>query len=153
MDARVDPAHFLQLPPGEAFVLRNVGGRVTDDVVRALAMLWGMSSVATEGNPKLSLIVIQHLDCGLQKLADPRFRIAISRSSGITSDALDRMAIREHEVAIEADLAQLRDSELVPDQIEVSAHVYDPNTGRLREIVPRRTLGSDEDLVARGSVT
>ena len=72
VDSRVDPAHFLGLELGDTLVLRNSGGRVTDDVEQGVALLSGMTRlVAGDRAPRLSLAIVHHTDCGLERIAAP----------------------------------------------------------------------------------
>ena len=89
-DMRVDPAHVLGIKPGEALVLRNIGGRITPGLLEQLALLGRIGEVAGEipgGGREFHLVVLQHTDCGITRLAgDPaklahyfKFRQANSR--------------------------------------------------------------------------
>ena len=81
MDARIDPAHFLGLEPGEAIVLRNAGGRITEEIERDLAILWTMMEQVADAPPRLSLAIIHHGDCGLERLADPQSLQMVSKGT------------------------------------------------------------------------
>ena len=74
-DMRVDPAHVLGIKPGEAIVLRNIGGRITPGLLEQLALLGRIGEVAGEiagGGREFHLVVLQHTDCGITRLAaDP----------------------------------------------------------------------------------
>lgn len=135
-DSRVDPAHFLGLELGDTLVLRNVGGRVTDDVERSLALLMGMTRlVAGEGAPVLSLAIVHHTDCGMERLAATGPRQALARSTGLDPQLLETLAIHDHEASLRADIERLRASDLMPPELEVSAHLYDVASGRMTQIV------------------
>src|ERR1700742_5383766 len=71
-DMRVDPAHVLGIKPGEAVVIRNIGGRITPGLLEQLGLLGGIGEVAGEipgGGGEFHLIVLQHTDCGITRLA------------------------------------------------------------------------------------
>jgi carbonic anhydrase len=74
-DMRVDPAHVLGITPGEALVIRNIGGRITPGSLEQLGLLWRIGEVAREipgGGGEFHIIVLQHIDCGITRLAgDP----------------------------------------------------------------------------------
>ena len=136
LDARVDPAHFLGLELGDTLVLRNAGGRVTEDVEQNLALLSGMMGMmAGDQTPKLSLAIVHHTDCGLERIAAPGPRQALGKSSGLKQEVLERMAICDHDASFKADIERLRASDLVPSGLEVSAHLYDVASGRMTQVV------------------
>src|ERR1700685_3790963 len=74
-DMRVDPAHVLGIKPGEAVVIRNIGGRITPGLLQQLGLLWRIGEVAGEvpgGGGEFHIIILQHTDCGITRLAsDP----------------------------------------------------------------------------------
>ncbi len=146
LDARVDPAHFWGLTPGEALVLRNAGGRVTDAVERDLSILWQIgrlqSAPTHETPPELALAIVHHEDCGLERIANPEIRRVMSQRSGIAFGVLGDLAIADHEDALVADVARLARSPIVPDALVVSGHLYDPKTGRVQQVLAPRALGA-----------
>jgi carbonic anhydrase len=78
-DARVDPAHFLGLELGDALVFRNAGGRVTDDIELELSILWTFAAHRMgESFQGFSLVIIQHTDCGFERLSNPETVAALS---------------------------------------------------------------------------
>ena len=141
LDARIDPAHFLGLELGDALVMRNAGGRVTDDVMLDLGFLWAMGARAGGENFQgFGLALIQHTDCGLERLANPQFTSALSQRLGVPQAKLDDMANADHVQQIHDDIARLSASSLVPNALNVSGHIYDIATGRMQEIVPAAPL-------------
>ncbi len=134
MDSRVDPAHFLRLAPGEVIVIRNSGGRVTDDVVRDLAIIWTITAQLTDDEPELSLAIIHHTDCGLERFANPEIQMMVSERSGLALPTLQQLAIVHHDSAFEEDIRRLRESELIPNGLVVSTHLYEPKSGRLNQM-------------------
>ena len=146
-DPRVDPAHILGLEPGEALVLRNVGGPVAPETVRLLRMLLqvppGPSSDTPTGNnagSPFNLIVLQHTDCGITRLASNTALMA--DYFGIPPVELPAKAILDPRAAVASDVAALRTIAGLPDAILVSGLVYDTETGLVEVVVPptpRRT--------------
>ena len=140
-DPRVDPVHILGLEPGEAVVLRNVGGRVVPGTVQLLRMLLqvppGPSSDTPRdknAGPPFHLIVLQHTDCGIIRLASNT--ALMSDYFGISSAELPAKTITEPRAAVIADVAALRTSTGLPDAILVSGLVYDTETGLVDIVVP-----------------
>ena len=124
LDARVDPAHFFGLQPGEALVMRNGGCRVTGSVERDLAYVWTLISITAGVDvPPLSLALIHHVDCGLERIANLQARKAVSARSGLTLPFLDEIAISSHEDAIKYDLERLKRSDVVSNHLTVSGHM------------------------------
>jgi carbonic anhydrase len=141
VDSRVDPAHFLGLELGDTLVLRNSGGRVTDDVEQGVALLSGMTRlVAGDRAPGLSLAIVHHTDCGLERIAAPGPRQALSQSTGLEPEVLETLAISDHEASFMDDIARLRASDLIPPELVVSAHLYDVRSGRVSQVVPPAPL-------------
>ncbi len=152
LDARVDPAHFFGLQPGEALVMRNGGGRVTDSVERDLAYVWTLIAITAGVDvPPLSLALIHHVDCGLERIATSQARKAVSVHSGLTLPFLEEIAISSHEDAINCDLERLKSSDVVPNHLTVSGHLYDPKNGTLREVVGPTLLSSFENQACASS--
>ncbi len=144
VDSRVDPAHFLGLELGDALVLRNTGGRVTDDVEQGVALLWGMGRlVGGDRAPGLSLAIVHHTDCGLERIAAPGPRQALGQSTGLEPEVLETLAISDHEASLRADIDRLRASDLVPSELEVSAHLYDVTSGQMTQVVSPARLKNE----------
>ena len=136
VDSRVGPTHFHALELGDAIVLRNTGGRVTEAVERDLAILWTMASqFANDRAPGLSLAIVHHTDCGLEKLANSELQCAGSQKSGLDLSVLKRLAITDHDKSVKDDIERRRQSTLVPDERVVSAHLDNVNSGRLNQVV------------------
>jgi carbonic anhydrase len=134
VDARVDPAHTLGLELGEAAVLRNVGGRVTPALVETLGLL---AAVLEAGGPidSLELILLQHTECGMAKLAD-RGDLLCSYL-GVAAEELASKAPADPRAAVEADFEALRaDPPLSGGRLTVSGLVFDVATGAVETVVP-----------------
>ena len=139
VDARVDPAHVLGLELGDAVVIRNTGGRVTRAVIDEIAMLAVLVSAMTEGRePGFNVILLQHTQCGAQRLADPTVQGMLREKLGID---VSEYAITDQAGDLIGDIERLRDAEVIPDTISVSAMLYDVATGKAREIAPTTPLG------------
>ena len=141
IDARVDPAHFLDLKLGDAIVLRNAGGRVTEAVERELAILFALANQVADAEPsELSLAIIHHTDCGAERLASPQAQEAISQRSGVDLAVLQSIGIADHNQSLVDDVDRLRRSNLVPDELVVSAHLYNVKSGRINQVIPAAPL-------------
>lgn len=139
VDARVDPAHVLGLALGDAVVIRNNGGRVTNDVIEELATLAFMVSMMDGAEPgPFELVIMQHTQCGAERFADPDFQGAIKQKLGID---VSSSAIANHEQSIKDDIERLRSSSNVPGYMVASGLIYDVKTGGIHEIVPPSALG------------
>src|SRR5579859_6742702 len=134
VDPRVDPAHLLGLEPGEALVLRNIGGRITPSALQAMGMLGAIAQV--EGiNPSgpLNLIVLHHTDCGITRLEGKTELLA--GYFGIDPDAVASKAISDPHKAVAVDVATLRALDVLPKGWLISGLVYDVATGQVEVVV------------------
>lgn len=137
LDARADPAHFVGLQPGDALVIRNAGGRVTEDVEQQLGLLAAM--VKQLGAPLFELVIVHHTDCGMERLAAEEVRARIAGATGLPRQALDRLAIHDHGTSLDEDVERLRSSALVPSGLRVTGLRYHHDTGAA-EVVLEETL-------------
>jgi carbonic anhydrase len=141
VDPRVDPAQILGIELGEAAVIRNIGGRVTPNVLADIALLASLSNTLGGAlGPGWELIVLQHNDCGILRLQDPPGPLADYFQ--IDHASLSDKHVGDPRAAVETDITVLRDSPLVPDAFRVTGAVYDVATGRI-EIVAGPVLLSD----------
>ena len=124
MDTRIDPLAVLGLQPGDAKILRNAGARVTDDVVRSLAIV-----VANLGVDRVA--VIAHTDCAMDKLTAEELRARVAEASGSPTDDWDPLAVDDQEATLRADVQRLQGDPLLPADLTVGAFVYDVTTGAL----------------------
>ena len=128
MDTRIDPLAVLGLEPGDAKILRNAGARVTDDVVRSLAVV-----VANLGVNRVA--VIAHTDCAMERLTADELRARVRAASGTdAADDWDPLATPDQAEALRADLARLSSDPLLPDDLVVGAFIYDVATGALNPL-------------------
>ena len=137
VDSRADPAHYLGLEPGDAVVMRTLGGRVTDSVEQDIAVLASlMKAIGGPDGPRLDVLIVHHTDCGLERLADDGRRSKISQMSGIDEGVFDALAIHDHDAALETDVLRLRNSRVLPERVTVSGYLYHHASGRLTEVHP-----------------
>ena len=140
IDPRVDPAHFMGLELGDAGVIRNVGARVTPAVIQELAMLSFLAGQLTGADTvPMELVIIQHSDCGAERLANPQVQQALQKNVGID---MSHAAISDHEASLREDLERLRNAKQIPKNLVVSAFIYDVHTGRVREVIPPAALSA-----------
>lgn len=136
-DMRVDPALIFGLQPGEAVVIRNIGGRVTPGLLEQLGLLGRIGQVAGEvpgGGGEFHLVVLQHTDCGITRLANDR--AMLGRYFQVPDTEVKTRAVTDPRAAVAADVATLRDISALPDEWLLSGLVYDVATGRVETVVP-----------------
>jgi carbonic anhydrase len=126
MDARLDPARLLNLEEGDAHVIRNAGGVITDDALRSLAI--SQNLLGTE-----EVVLIKHTDCGMFTLTDDEFADRLERETG-SRPAWRANAFSDLEQAVRDGIERIRSSPFVPRADRVRGFVYEVETGRLREI-------------------
>jgi len=136
-DMRVDPAHVLGIKPGEAVVIRNIGGRITPGLLEELGMLGRIGQVAEEapgGGGEFHLIVLHHTDCGITRLVgNPAM---LTHYFQIQEEELKAKAVADPRAAVVVDVASLRAIPALPGQWLVSGLVYDVATGLVEIVVP-----------------
>ena len=136
-DMRVDPAHILGIKPGEAIVLRNIGGRITPVLLEELGLLGRAGQVMRAipgGGGEFHLIVLHHTDCGITRLAgDPAM---LAHYFQIPEEQLKAKAATDPHSAVAADVALLRTIPAFPAAWLVSGLVYDVATGLIEVVVP-----------------
>ena len=141
-DHRVDPAITLGLRLGDAPVLRNAGGRVTQPIIEEIAYLAFLGRRLSGGqlpaDIRVEVAVIHHTQCGTGFLADPSFRLEASEATGVDQQALEASAVADPYTTVKADVELLLGSPLLPPGIGVSGHVYDVETGRVTTVVETR---------------
>ena len=134
LDARIEPARFFGLDPGEALVIRNTGGRVTRAVEQELGAVLAMASAMT-GRPSRPLVVlVHHTNCGAQRYADKAFVGQLSKASNVPVEVLEPLAITNHESSLREDLARIRASQHLPRGLVVVGVRYDEPTGRAQVV-------------------
>ncbi len=142
LDSRVDPARIFDLELGDAVVMRNAGGRVTDGVLRDLAVLGFLAaSLPGAAGMKPELVVVHHTDCGMSRLADPEAQRAVGERLGIAPREVAAMAITDPALSVQDDIERLRRTPGVPDTLVVSGFVYDVADGTVTQVVAPAQLG------------
>jgi carbonic anhydrase len=126
MDARFDPLGALGLDVGDAYVLRNAGGVVTDDVIRSLA-------VAQRRGGTEEIVIVQHTDCAMTKFTDDEFRDALREETGTEPD-WDAGTFRAVDARVAASIARIDASAYLQPRTPVRGFVYDVDDGTLREV-------------------
>ena len=142
LDHRVDPAIVLGLQLGEAPVIRNAGGRVTQAVIDDIAYLAFLAEQLfggqIEADRLFEVAVVQHTQCGTGFLADPAFRQQASEATGLPEAALEASAVADPHITVKADVERLLTSPSLSPKVSVSGHVYDIATGRVTTVLDAR---------------
>src|SRR5436190_4485691 len=126
MDARLNPYGLLGLAEGDAHVIRNAGGVITDDEIRSLSI--SQRLLGTE-----EIILIHHTDCGMLTFADDDFRRQLQRETGIKPEWAAE-AFDDLEEDVRQSLARIKASPFIPNKDNVRGFIYEVETGRLREV-------------------
>jgi carbonic anhydrase len=126
MDARLDPARVLGLEEGDAHVIRNAGGVVSDDAIRSLAI--SQHLLGTE-----EIVIIHHTDCGMLTFSDAEFAERLESETGRRPD-WNAQAFEDLDVDVRDSIARIKGSPFVPRTDSVRGFVYEVETGRLREV-------------------
>jgi carbonic anhydrase len=126
MDARIDVHEVLGLAPGDAHVLRNAGGVVTDDTIRSLAI--SQRALGTE-----EILVMHHTRCGMLGLDDNAFAQQLEDETG-AAPAWGAGGFEDVDEDVRDSILRIKESPFIPDRDRVRGFVYDVDTGRLREV-------------------
>ncbi len=126
MDARLNVYDALGLAEGDAHVIRNAGGVITDDAIRSLAI--SQRLLGTE-----EIVLIHHTGCGMLTFTDDEFRGSIERETGIKPTwAAESFSYLESD--LRQSVARIKASPFIPSKGSVRGFIYDVDTGRLREV-------------------
>ena len=142
-DMRVDPAHVLGIEPGEALVLRNIGGRITPVLLEELGLLGRIGQVLERvagGGGEFHLIVLHHTDCGITRLAGDPAKLA--HYFQVQAADLKAKAVTDPHAAVAVDVALLRAIPALPGKWLISGLVYDVATGLVEIVVPPAPIRS-----------
>jgi len=131
MDARLNPYGLLGLNEGDAHVIRNAGGVITDDEIRSLAI--SQRLLGTE-----EIILIHHTDCGMLTFTDDEFKRSIQDELGIKPEWAAE-AFPDLDEDVRQSIARIKASPFIPSKDSVRGFVYDVHTGALREVDPPQT--------------
>lgn len=128
MDSRLHVAQVLGLALGDAHILRNAGGRVTEDMIRSLVI--SQQQLGTR-----EIVVLHHTDCGAQTFTNEEFAVQLKRDLEVDVAGQDFLPFTDIEESVREDIALLKQSPLTPDDVEISGAVYDVDTGRMTEVI------------------
>jgi carbonic anhydrase len=153
MDARLDPAKFAGLAEGDAHVIRNAGGRASDDAIRSLVISYKLLGTR-------EWFVVHHTNCGMETFTDKVMRSLLANSlktaklggSGWTDvgpgpgstegDYIDWLTIQDQKASVVEDVERIRKHPLVPKDIPIYGYIYDVSSGRLIEVPEAMVKGA-----------
>ena len=127
MDSRLHVAPALGLALGDAHILRNAGGRVTDDMIRSLVI--SQQQMGTR-----EIVVLHHTDCGAQTFNNEDFQEHLKCELGVDVSGQDFLPFQDIDESVREDMKLLRECPLIPDDVIISGAVYDVDTGCMREV-------------------
>jgi carbonic anhydrase len=152
MDARLDPAKYAGLKEGDAHVIRNAGGRASDDAIRSLVISYKLLGTA-------EWFVVHHTNCGMEFFTDELMRDLLASSLdtaalgpsgfydvGTTPGSAEGhhiswLTIADQKKSVADDVHRIRNHPLVPARIPVYGYIYDVKTGRLNEVKEATAAG------------
>ncbi len=152
MDARLDPAKYAGLAEGDAHVIRNAGGRASDDAIRSLVISYKLLGTR-------EWFVIHHTDCGMETFTDEIMRDLLASSlktatvdetgwhdsgegPGSTEGRfIDWLTISDNAKSVVEDVKRIREHPLVPGDIPIYGYIYDVKSGRLQEVPEATQVG------------
>jgi carbonic anhydrase len=152
MDARLDPAKFAGLAEGDAHVIRNAGGRASDDAIRSLIISHKLLGT-------VELFVIHHTDCGMETFTDEVMRSLLRQSldtaelradgwhdvgpgpGSSEGDFIDWLTIKSQTESVTSDVRRIRSHPLVPGSVAIYGYVYDVKNGQLVEVAEATSVG------------
>ncbi len=153
MDARLDPAKYAGLSEGDAHVIRNAGGRASDDAIRSLVISYKLLGTK-------EWFVIHHTNCGMEFFTDDVIRGLLASSletaalgadgfydvgtgpGSAEGDYIDWLTIRDQADSVTADVTRIRNHPLVPAGIAIHGYIFDVTSGRLIEVEAATTAGA-----------
>ena len=127
MDSRLHVAPALGLALGDAHILRNAGGRVTEDMIRSLVI--SQQQMGTR-----EIVVLHHTDCGAQTFNNEDFQEHLKCELGVDVSGQDFLPFQDIDESVREDMKLLRECPLIPDDVIISGAVYDVDSGSMREI-------------------
>ncbi len=134
MDARLEPMRFCGLAPGDAHVVRNAGGRASDDAIRSLI-------VSSRLLGTREFVVIHHTECGMATFTDDELRARLHEETGADASDLEFLPFSDLDQSVRDDVDRIRADRFLPADAVVAGFVYDVGTGELREVVPAGSRG------------
>lgn len=127
MDARLDPVHDLGLEVGEAHVIRNAGGRATEDALRSLVLSW--HELGTR-----EVLVVHHSRCGARVEDEAELRERLEEATGSSLEGVELHTFSDDEQAVRDDVQRIRSSPLAPEGLLVRGAIHDLDAGVVREV-------------------
>ena len=127
MDARLHPEKFLGLDEGDAHVIRNAGGRASDDALRSLIISYKLLGTR-------EFVVIHHTDCGMLTFTSDQLRDMLKNDLNADASGIDFLPFSDLDESVRQDVKTIRSSPLIPEDIPVTGFVFDVKSGRLREV-------------------
>lgn len=127
MDARIHPESALGLEIGDAHVIRNAGGRASDDAIRSLII----SSRLLGTNEYL---VIHHTDCGMTSFTNEDLRARLRAETGTDPGDLDFLPFSDDEQSVRDDVQRIRENPFIPPEVHIHGFLYNVHTGRLQQV-------------------
>ena len=152
MDARLDPAKFAGLQEGDAHVIRNAGGRASDDAIRSLVISHKLLGTN-------AWFVVHHTDCGMETFTNDVIRGLLRQSletaevgpagwkdvgqgpGSTAGDTIDWLTIKDQSESVTSDVARIRSHPLVPADVPIYGYIYDVKSGRLIEVPAATAAG------------
>jgi carbonic anhydrase len=152
MDARLDPAKFAGLSEGDAHVIRNAGGRASDDAIRSLVISYKLLGTR-------EWFVIHHTNCGMEFFSSELMADLLSRSLETAAlgengfhdvgkgpgsnegEFVDWLTIKDQAASVTTDVQRIRNHPLVPKSIPIYGYIYDVKTGKLNEVTSATLAG------------
>ena len=125
--ARLHPEKFLGLDEGDAHVIRNAGGRASDDALRSLIISYKLLGTR-------EVVVIHHTDCGMLTFTNDQLRDMLRNDLNADASGIDFLPFSDLDESVRQDVQTIRSSPLIPDDIPVTGFVFDVKSGRLREV-------------------
>ncbi len=153
MDARLDPAKYAGLAEGDAHIIRNAGGRASDDAIRSLVISYKLLGTK-------EWFVIHHTNCGMEFFTDEVMRALLGSSletaalgdkgfydvgtgpGSAEGNYIDWLTIADQEQSVVADVVRIRSHPLVPKSIPIYGYIYDVTSGRLNEVAAATAAGA-----------
>jgi carbonic anhydrase len=149
LDPRVDPAHILGLALGDAIVVRNVGGRITREVINDVAFIGQIAERMVPDGPLFEVAVIHHTQCGSGALDDETFRRSYAERIGAEQSTLREHAVLDPAATVTRDVERLRSAPAISPRVTASGHVYDVVTGLVETVLPPGRGSSGRRLAGR----
>lgn len=128
MDSRIDPLGMLGLVAGDAKILRDLGGRVTDDVLAGIVLATNLLMVER-------VLLIAHTRCAVASNSEAELRERVGRATHADASWMSFHSIADQSAALHEDVVRVRSHPLVPDTVLVGGFMYDVDTGLLRQVV------------------